>query len=159
MKTSYYICISIAILIIALYLSRNKIKSALTRAYKNNNPGNIRPDGKMWIGEKPHSTDPGFKQFVSMPYGYRAMFVNIKGYLANGLNTIEKIISSWAPPKDGNDTAAYITAVSKFVGKNPTDRIVWTDTPTIRKIVTAISKQESGITPNMDDIDEGYKIL
>lgn len=158
MKAQYWIVI-ILIVILVLYFSKTKIKEAMTRAYKNNNPGNIRPDGKTWIGEKPVSTDKGFKQFVSMPYGYRAMFVNLKGYLANGFNTIEKIISRWAPPTDNNDTKAYIAAVSKKTGKNPTDQITFQDTTVLRGIVKAISEQESGIPANMDDVDHGYKLL
>lgn len=158
MKAQYWVII-ILIAILALYLSKNKIKEVMTRAYKNNNPGNIRPDGKIWIGEKPVSTDKGFKQFVTMPYGYRAMFVNLKGYLANGFNTIEKIISRWAPSTDGNDTKAYIAAVVKKTGKKSTDQITFQDTPTLRAIVKAISEQESGIPANMDDLDQGYKLL
>ena len=159
MKKIHYILIAIAVILVISYLSRNKIKSVLTRAYKNNNPGNIRPDGKIWVGEKPVSTDKGFKQFVSMPYGYRAMFVNLKGYIGNGLNNIQKIISTWAPPSDGNNTVAYIAAVAKAAGKKPTDTIDFKDATTVRKIVAAISKQESGVDPNMDHINEGYKLL
>ena len=161
MKTQWIVII-VLILVIALYLTRNKIKAAMTRAYINNNPGNIRPTNppdNPWQGEVRPSTDKGFRQFKSMPLGYRAMFVNLKGYLALGLNTVEKIISSWAPSKDHNDTAAYIAAVAKKVGKKPTDIVLWSDTATMRAIVKAISEQESGIPANMDDLDQGYKLL
>jgi hypothetical protein len=157
-----WIVIIILILVITLYLTRNKIKSAMTRAYINNNPGNIRPTNppdNPWLGEVRPSTDKGFRQFQSMPLGYRAMFINLKGYLAHGINTIQKIISTWAPSSDNNNTAAYITAVANKVGKNPTDIISWPDTATIRKIVIAISEQESGIPANTDDVDQGYKLL
>jgi len=160
MKTQWIVII-VLILILVLYLSRNKIKSVMTRAYINNNPGNINlevPKNTMWVGEK-KSTDSRFKQFISMPYGYRAMFVNLKGYFAHGLNTIQEIISSWAPAKDHNDTTAYIAAVSSKLGKKPTDILKFTDTATMRQLVKAISEQESGIPANMDDLDEGYKLF
>jgi hypothetical protein len=161
MKAQYWVVI-VLIIIILLYMNKNTIKAAVTRGYKNFNPGNIRPEQpveKIWIGQKPKSTDPGFKQFVSMPYGYRAMFTNLKGYMANGYNTIEKIISTWAPAKDHNDTAAYIAAVTKKVGIPQTQQIKFTDTPIIRKLVQAISEQENGIPVNIADMDEGYKLL
>lgn len=161
MKTQH-IVIAILILVLILYLSKNKIKEAMTRGYKNNNPGNIRPEqpvNKSWVGEKTPSTDKGFKQFVSMPYGYRAMFVNLKGYFANGYNTITKIISAWAPQKDNNDTAAYIAAVARFTGKDPNELLTFQDTPTIRRIVMAISKQENGLDADTADVDQGYKLL
>jgi hypothetical protein len=158
MKTSYWIIGGILIIGIILYLSRNKIKSIMTRGYTNNNPGNIVKDGKTWIGEKPVSTDKNFKQFISMPYGYRALFLNLRSYLGSGKDTIQKIITVYAPPKE-NDTKAYIDAVTKEVGKKPTDIISFHDTPTIRKLVAAISRHENGIPPNMDDIDHGYKLL
>ncbi len=156
-----WIVIIILIILLALYFTRNKIKGAMTRAYINNNPGNIRPEvptNKLWIGEKV-STDKGFKQFISMPYGYRAMFVNLKGYFARGLNTVKEIISTWAPSSDNNNTAAYITAVSNKIGKKSTDILKFSDTATMRKIVAAISEQESGIPANMDDLDEGYRLF
>lgn len=156
-KTHIIIAI-VAVVLIALYLSRNKIRSFMTRGYINKNPGNIRPDGKQWVGEVPKSTDKEFKQFTSMPYGYRAMFVNLKGYFARGLNTIEQIISAWAPSKDGNNTKAYIAFVSKKTGI-PSDKVLSFDTATARKLVAAISQQENGIPANMDDVDAGYRLL
>ncbi len=158
MKAQYWVII-VLVLILILYMNKNSIKAIVTRGYKNNNPGNIRPDGKTWIGEKPVSTDKGFKQFVTMPYGYRAMFVNLKGYLGNGFNTVEKIISRWAPASDNNDTNAYIAAVVKKAGIPPDQQIAFTNTPIIRKIVQAISEQENGIPVNVADLDEGYKLL
>ena len=158
MKREYIIGIIILVIIVSLYFSRNKIKSVLTRGYQNNNPGNIVKDGHTWTGEKATSTDKNFKQFTSMPYGYRALFTNIHAYLNVGVNTIEKIISKWAPPSE-NDTKAYIAAVSKSVGLSPTTPVSFTDAPTMRKIVAAISQHENGIPANMSDIDQGYKLL
>ena len=130
----------------------------MTRGYTNNNPGNIKDEGIMWVGQKTKSTDPPFKQFVSMPYGYRALFVNLKGAINGGFNTIEKMITRYAPPTE-NNTKAYIAVVSKASGKKPTDILNFNDAPTMRKIVAAISAHENGIPANMSDLDEGYKLL
>lgn len=157
MKTQYIIVI-IVILIIVLYLSRNKIKEVMTRGYMNNNPGNIVKDGKTWVGEKPVSTDKNFKQFVSMPYGYRALWLNIKAYFSKGLNTIEKIATTYAPPNE-NDTKAYIVALSKATGKKPQEIISFSDTSAIRKLIAGISQHENGVPANMSDLDEGFKML
>jgi len=167
-----YIYIGLIILALIIYLSRNKIKSLMTRGYINKNPGNLNRQQDVSgnylnvgdAGYKPFngevkSTDQRFRAFSSMPYGYRAMFVNLSSYINRGINTVEKIISSWAPQADNNNTKAYIAAVSSAIGKNPTDAISKTDTTTLRKLVAAISKQENGIPANMDDIDAGYKLL
>jgi len=110
------------------------------------------------VGEKPVSTDKTFKQFVSMPYGYRALFLNLRSYIGSGLNNIQKIITVYAPPKE-NDTQAYIDAVVKATGKKATDPITFSDTATVRKLVMAISQHENGIPANTDDVDEGYRLL
>lgn len=167
--TPIHIGIALGIILIILYLSRNKIKEAMTRGYKNNNPGNIEDDGVLWIGQKAKSTDPPFKQFVSMPYGYRALFINLKGAINGGYNTINKLITRYAPPKrldaktgkwiKENDTPAYIAAVSKQTGVKPDTLLNFNDAATMRKIVMAISQHENGIVPNPDDVDQGYKLL
>ena len=49
----------------------------LSSGYRNCNPGNIRISGTRYKGEVVPSQDTAFKQFESMAYGYRAMFVLI----------------------------------------------------------------------------------
>lgn len=158
MKTWHLIAAVVLVVAIVLYLSRNKIKAALTRGYQNNNPGNIEDlDGKMWIGQV-KTTDPPFKRFVSMPYGYRALWIDLRSKINSGLTNITSIITKYAPPKE-NDTAAYIADVAKKVGVAPTAQISFSDKATMRKLVAAISQHENGIPANMDDVDAGYNLL
>lgn len=46
----------------------------LPRGLRNNNPGNIRRNSDVFQGEIRPSKDKSFKQFETMPYGYRAIF-------------------------------------------------------------------------------------
>ena len=75
----------------------------IPRGLRNNNPLNIRHNKDVFQGEV-KGTDKAFKTFSTMPYGYRAAFVTLATYNSRGWNTIEKIISRWAPPCE-NDTA------------------------------------------------------
>ena len=52
----------------------------------------------------------GFQMFRSESYGVRAAYVILTNYIKNGCNTIESIISRWAPPCE-NNTQNYINFV------------------------------------------------
>lgn len=92
-----------------------------TRGYRNNNPGNLR-HGSKWQGLSTTQTDTSFCQFVSMTMGMRALCKLLNNYINNGHNTIQKIISRYAPSNE-NNTQAYINAVSQMVSISP-DRIL-----------------------------------
>ena len=80
----------------------------MSRGLDNRNPGNIRRSGVRYRGEVRPSRDADFKQFKSMEWGYRAMFVLLHTYSVRyGCNTLSKMISRYAPPSE-NDTQAYI---------------------------------------------------
>ena len=84
-------------------------------AARNNNPLNIRP-GQPYEGLATPSQVGGFANFVSAPFGFRAVFLNYIHKADRGINTIRKLISEWAPPSDGNDTESYIATVAKKTG-------------------------------------------
>lgn len=127
----------------------------MSRGLRNNNPLNIRISSSPYKG-KIEGSDKAFETFESMPYGYRAAFVILGTYLSNGFNTIEKIVSRWAPPEDNNDTAAYITAVEKQSGV-PRDKVLnaYSGNEYIR-IVSAMSAVENGVKANMNDVIAGF---
>jgi hypothetical protein len=106
----------IALGIAVLFLTKQdtKIKSTV-RGIRNNNPGNLRKTSIKWAGEVTPGTDPDFEQFESMPYGIRAMLIDIINKHKNGLDTIQELINVWAPPIE-NDTTAYINNVSSRSG-------------------------------------------
>lgn len=129
----------------------------IPRGIRNNNPLNIRRSADKFQGEKVPCTDPAFKQFETMAYGYRAAFVVLGTYLSRGRNTIEKIVRSWAPPTE-NNTEGYISSVEKRsgVGRN---KVLSADSGSdYRKIVAAMSHCENGIPAVMADVEAGFKL-
>jgi hypothetical protein len=121
-----------------------------TRGERNNNPGNIRRTVPQiaWQGLSAVQNDSAFCQFDTPQYGIRALHVNLLTYYTKyGLNTITKIINRWAPPQDGNNTAAYIANVSNWSGIAPNQVIDMTDATTAAAIVNAIILQENGSNP------------
>lgn len=87
----------------------------MSRGLQNCNPGNIRQSKVRYKGEVRPSRDPAFKQFESLAWGYRAIFVLLDTYrIRYGLDTIRGMISRWAPPSE-NHTETYIRAVADAV--------------------------------------------
>lgn len=131
------------------------MKKELPRGLRNNNPGNIRINKDTFQGEVDPSQDKSFKQFKTMAYGYRAMFIDLSTKLNRGLNTIEKIIYVWAPPNE-NDTEAYIDQVVKLSGV-PRKKILnkYSGDDYI-EIVAAMSQVENGIKADMSDVLVGF---
>ena len=71
----------------------------MSRGLSNCNPGNIRQSKVRYKGEVQPSWDPAFKQFESLAWGYRAVFVLLHTYrVRHGLRTVRGMISRWAPP-------------------------------------------------------------
>jgi len=156
MKKDWYVIIVLLVLIGLLIGFKKPIQKLMTRGYINKNPGNIRQNNEVWKGEVIPSGDPDFKEFKTMPYGYRAIFVLLRTYIIRlGLDTIRKIISVYAPPSE-NITASYIRSVSDRTGLDPDEILDVNDAVTMKNIVAAISYHENGITPDLRDVDAGY---
>lgn len=132
----------------------------MSRGLRNNNPGNIRQNSDNFLGEIKPSTDPAFKQFESIEYGYRAIFVTLNTYQKKyGLSTIRAMISRWAPPKDNNDTEAYIRAVSSESGVPENSRITSTNKDVMIPIVAAMSRVENGVEANITEVQRGWDLF
>lgn len=132
----------------------------MSRGLSNRNPGNIRAVAVRYKGEVRPSRDPAFKQFESMPWGYRAIFVLLDTYrIRHGLDTIRGMISRWAPPSE-NRTEIYIRAVADAVGiadDRPVDtRDRTNDAPHGRR---PISRVENGTAADMDDVERGWELF
>lgn len=137
----------------------NSIDMALPRGYRNNNPGNIRISREDWQGEIRPSQDSEFKQFKSMGYGFRAMLKLLRNYIRlHECNTIEKIISRWAP-KNENNTSAYINHVSQRTGIPADQPISQNDREKLIDIAYAIAYHENGSAPDRSDIEAGWEML
>ena len=134
-------------------------KNNLPRGLRNNNPGNIRINGDLFQGEVRPSKDKSFKQFETMAYGYRAMFVILRNYIRNyKLDTIRKMISRWAPTNE-NHTENYIRVVAERSGI-PADETVYPENREIMiRIVAAMSYVENGVEADMPDVITGWILL
>lgn len=131
----------------------------IARGLRNNNPGNIRLNGIPYEGEIVPSKDRSFKQFKSMAYGYRAMFVVLHTYARKyGITTIEGMISRYAPASE-NHTKAYIGAVSEWSGVSATSHLTTTNADVMIPIVAAMSRVENGEAAVMADVEAGWKMF
>ncbi|MBD8390500.1 structural protein P5 [Dysgonomonas sp. BGC7] len=127
-----------------------------TRGYLNNNPGNIELNKDKFQGEVIPSRDKRFKQFQSMAYGYRAMFVTLHTYLTKyQRNTIEKIVKAWAPPQE-NHTQVYINSVEKWSGVLKDKILTEYSAEDYINIVAAMSRMENGVIADMADVKRGF---
>lgn len=132
----------------------------MSRGLRNNNPGNIRQNSDNFLGEIKPSADSAFKQFESIEYGYRAMFVTLNTYQKRyGLSTIRTMISRWAPSKDNNDTEAYIRAVSSESGVPENSHITSTNKDVMVPIVAAMSRVENGAAANITEVQRGWDLF
>lgn len=119
------------------------------RGYRNNNPGNIERRATQWDGMSvDQSTDTRFIVFDDVRYGIRAMAKILNSYGRRGVNTIDEIVTTWAPPKVGgefeNDTAAYVRSVSQRAGLPAHAPIGPNEYPAV---ISAIIHHELGIQP------------
>lgn len=130
----------------------NKSASASApRGVKNNNPGNIRISANAWRGKLANNTDGSFEQFETMDLGARAHLKNLQAYFKCGLNTVELILNTWAPPSE-NHTKAYVEYVAKQIGVSPDAELK----PTKELLVNigfAMSKMENGLTKHITKLN------
>lgn len=132
--------------------------SSLPRGYRNNNPLNIRISKSDWKGKVTPNTDGSFEQFQNMGYGFRAAFILLRNYIGSGYNTIEKIISRWAPNNE-NHTASYITNVSQRSGISKNTIIQKDDKEKLIQIAYQMAYSENGRYPLLSDVETGWKMI
>lgn len=134
-------------------------KIKLTRGLRNNNCLNIRISSDNFLGEIKPSTDKAFKQFKTAAYGYRAAFKILSTYIDKyGLNTIEKMIGRWAPENE-NNTEGYISTVCSRSHIDRDEIISSDNKDQMVPIVAAMSYVENGIPAEMEDVEDGWKLL
>lgn len=130
-----------------------------SRGLRNNNPGNIRISKTIYTGEVTPSTDKSFKQFTSLLYGYRAMFVLLHYYQRTYMDTtIEAFIKRYAPSCE-NDTESYINTVCRMSGLHRFEPINTFNKKDMIGIVSAMSLQENGIAANPADVEVGFELF
>lgn len=131
--------------------------SKIPRGIRNNNPLNIRI-GNTWLGEVKNPTDNEFEQFVHVCYGLRAGFILLKRYINRyKLNTIEKIISRWAPHNE-NNTRSYINQVARGMNIEPDTPLLYEDKNRMCALVYEMVYVENGQHIQMSEIVAAYRI-
>jgi hypothetical protein len=92
-----------------------------------------------------------------MPFGYRAAFVTLATYLSRGWNTIEKIVSRWAPPIE-NDTEKYIANVVKWSGVPRDKDLTAANGADYIMSVAAMSFMEIGRNADFSEVKAGFAL-
>lgn len=129
----------------------------MSRGISNCNPGNIRISKIKYLGEIIPSKDKAFKQFESMAYGYRAMFVLLLTYSKNGYKTIRQMISRYAPPIE-NHTENYIKFVSERSGIFADVELDTNDPAEMIPVVSAMSQMENGVPAVPEQVRQGWEL-
>lgn len=130
----------------------------MSRGIDNCNPGNIRLSKVFYRGEVQPSQDAAFKQFSSMEWGYRAMFVLLDTYARRyGLNTIRGMISRYAPPSE-NNTEAYIAAICEWTGIAADEEVDTRSRRDMVPIVVAMSRIENGTPALRPQVEAGFDL-
>lgn len=133
----------------AAYAMSGETLSNKISTVKNNNPTNIKHSNDKWEGMTNPQIDPTFVSFISPIYGIRAGARNLRTYFSKGLNTVQKIISTWAPAIE-NDTASYISQVANELGVSPTAILSYNETTSLA-LLKAIIRREMGLNPFSED--------
>ena len=173
MKAKPFILITLAVIATGAYYMAKKPKNV-----RNNNPLNMK-ESADWKGERTLNLDKTFEEFKTPEYGFRAAFINLSQYLENGKNTVESIVSTWAPsPKrdgdDHNDTEEYIEYVADMMNISEFQEIGFNDLPELMlhmsnfegakghftlkqaKDGAALAMQEGFIIARLDRMGVGY---
>ncbi len=131
----------------------------MSRGLRNNNPGNIRLGNFRYKGEKAESSDTAFRQFESIEWGYRAMFVLLHTYAKKyGCHTLRQMINRYAPPVE-NHTDNYIRRVAYATHLSPDEDISTTDAATMTAVVAAMSEVENGVKADMAEVWRGWELF
>lgn len=108
-----------------------------TRGVRNNNPGNLKA-----VGGQQRDAE-GFRIFNTREEGIDAANKQLDRYQLRGINTINKIVNTWAPASDNNNVPAYIAALKRATGKGANDPLTASDRAAL---LQGIFTQESGAT-------------
>ena len=116
-----------------------------------NNPMNLRQFGQGFLGDE--GEEDSFIKFRDPAYSYRAADMVLDKYGRDyGINTIEDMISRYAPPSDDNPTEAYIDFVSQQTGIGSGDPVDLQDPELRAQLMSPMAMLESRTEISPEDI-------
>lgn len=127
-------------------------RSQGSRAWRNNNPGNIRP-GKFTDSVGDIGQAGNFAVFPDETTGMDAIIALLKTSKYQN-KTLAAAISSWAPPSDGNNTSAYQNQVQQAVGVSLNTMVKDLTDAQLRQVASEIRRVE-GWTPGTQTREKG----
>ena len=115
---------------------------AMSRGYRNRNPGNIRtlPASRAWRGQI--GDDGGYGVYDTAENGTRALGRQLRKYESQGIDTVRAIIARWAPAADNNNEATYVAHVCRELGVTADQRL--NVSAMLPALARAIAKHENG---------------
>ena len=114
---------------------------SLKRGERNNNPGNLNYAGQA--GAMLERSGGRFAKFQSAYDGLRAMARQLMLYARRGINSVEGIISTWAPSSE-NNTGAYVNAISSRLGVDPKAALNLQNPQVLSQLMNGIIHHENG---------------
>ena len=129
---------------------------SIPRGIRNNNPLNLRISDNAWLGKCRPNTDGQFEQFITMVYGIRAAFRNMRTIIRRNPNcTLKRLIEVWAPASE-NNTNAYVMAVCARTRLRENFILDFRDRTHMVYILAAMAFVENGQPLNLQQIEEAY---
>lgn len=89
---------------------------------QNMNPGNLKHDDNMYVGEVTSTRYKTYRQFESMAYGFRALLKVIDKKFREGKDTARSILYDMDRPK-GMDRIALIEKVCDIMKVSPDEKL------------------------------------
>lgn len=118
------------------------------RPDRNFNPLNLKTKGNAG------KDSGGFAKYTDEDSGWKAARDQLSTYYTRDkLDTINGIISKWAPPSE-NDTATYVAQVSKAMGVGNNDKIDLSD-PSVMASLSAYMAKHEGYSNWKNGLDYG----
>lgn len=129
------------------------------RGIRNNNPLNLRKSSNEWLGKIRNGSDKDFEQFLSIEYGIRAAFINMRTILRRKRGcTLEQLIEVWAPRFE-NHTDTYIRSVVKESGLSASSLLNFTDKEMMCRLARAMAFVEVGQLLDMASFQKAYDMI
>jgi len=122
-------------------IAGTKAASGDTRGLRNNNPGNLKYGAFAQSMGATGADSGGFAIFPSMGQGADAARKLIDNYRKRGVDTVDAIVSKYAPSSDGNNHAAYLGFLATK-GFQPGQKI--TNAADAARLANAMMINESG---------------